>query len=127
QAVDRRGARGTACAPRALRRIQSPLRPRDDFWIAHGGQCGIHLVFHAASGEMAVMAAGLVGGPKRWIWVLRAARRLSVPRAAALAAPAPRHWRTRAARWSSTAATASRLSPPPPSCIGRPAPRSPPW
>ena len=35
QAVDRSRARRTARAPRTLRRVQSALRPRDDFWIAH--------------------------------------------------------------------------------------------
>ena len=74
------------------------------FGLRTGGNVEFILSSHAAGGEMAVMAAlgfSEVGGRSRrkpWIWVLPAARRLSVPRAAASAGPAPRRWRRRAAR-----------------------------
>ena len=41
QAVDRGRARGTARAPRTLRRVQSALRPRDGFRLAHRRQRGV--------------------------------------------------------------------------------------
>src|SRR5262249_47736694 len=58
-----------------------------------------------------------------WISELPPARRLSVPRAGGLAAPAPARSPRRAARWSSPGATANRSRARPPSCGRRPARR----
>ncbi len=52
--LDRSRARRATGAARALCRVQSALRSRHDFRLAHRRQCGIHLVFAATGGEMAV-------------------------------------------------------------------------
>ena len=54
QALERSRARGATGAPRALRRVQSHLRSRDDFRPAHRRQRRGHSFFAATGGEVAV-------------------------------------------------------------------------
>ena len=53
-ALDRSRARGTAGAPRPLRRVQPAVRPRHHLRPAHRRQCRFDPVIDAAGGEVAV-------------------------------------------------------------------------